>query len=344
MERAFDKYVPYCGRLEAAGYSCQFEPMQESVILPRMADYVCKANPDWCTRRPAGEAIRDMLATGLIAEILYGKGRQGRGPRIGKSGLCNSFVPGTEVLMADGTKKPIEKVKVGDKVLATDPKTGKTVAKKVVASFDGDGYTNLIQVTVDTDGKRGDKTGVVIATEHHLFWDQGHHAWVRADELTKLSHLRTPTGADLTVITAVSYPGNPTVHDLTVEDIHTFYVEAGTTPVLVHNAGCRWKLGDDYSMPDKNGNSPSMSTMRKRFWKNEAAEPYAADQYGAANISRMKRGSAPQRQRPDGSWESMELSHEPIPERDGDMLLTPRWPQDHVIMDPGGYRRLPPGY
>lgn len=120
----------------------------------------------------------------------------------------------------------------------------------------------------------------------------------------------------------------------------------GETPVLVHNSNCggRWKLGEDYSKPNKNGVAPSLSTMRKRFWKNEAAEPGAADQYGAANIGRMKRGSAPQRQRSDGSWESMELSHEPIPERDGGLLLTPRWPEDHAIMDPGGYRRLPPGY
>lgn len=32
----------------------------------------------------------------------------------------NSFVPGTPVLMADGTHKPIEQVKTGDKVTATD--------------------------------------------------------------------------------------------------------------------------------------------------------------------------------------------------------------------------------
>ncbi|WP_282572384.1 hypothetical protein [Streptomyces sp. D2-8] len=33
----------------------------------------------------------------------------------------NSFVPGTRVLMAAGSTKPIEKVDVGDKVIATDP-------------------------------------------------------------------------------------------------------------------------------------------------------------------------------------------------------------------------------
>jgi hypothetical protein len=39
---------------------------------------------------------------------------------------ANSFVPGTEVVMADGTRKPIEQVEEGDEVLATDPTTGKT--------------------------------------------------------------------------------------------------------------------------------------------------------------------------------------------------------------------------
>ena len=36
---------------------------------------------------------------------------------------CHSFVPGTQVAMADGTYKPIEEV------LATDPETGETRAE-----------------------------------------------------------------------------------------------------------------------------------------------------------------------------------------------------------------------
>ncbi|GGL86341.1 hypothetical protein GCM10012279_00020 [Micromonospora yangpuensis] len=38
----------------------------------------------------------------------------------------NSFTPGTHVLMADGTTKPIEDVHTGDQVIATDPDTGHT--------------------------------------------------------------------------------------------------------------------------------------------------------------------------------------------------------------------------
>ena len=39
----------------------------------------------------------------------------------------NSFIPGTQILMADGTSKPIEDIIVGDWVWATDPETGRTV-------------------------------------------------------------------------------------------------------------------------------------------------------------------------------------------------------------------------
>ncbi|MET9966710.1 RHS repeat-associated core domain-containing protein, partial [Streptomyces sp. NPDC006356] len=51
----------------------------------------------------------------------------GKASKTRKVGDCNSFVPGTEVLMADGSTKPIEDVEIGDRILATDPRTGKTV-------------------------------------------------------------------------------------------------------------------------------------------------------------------------------------------------------------------------
>ncbi|MEV4078286.1 RHS repeat-associated core domain-containing protein [Nonomuraea fuscirosea] len=52
---------------------------------------------------------------------------------------CNSFAPGTKVVLADGTSKPIEQIRTGDQVLATDPQTGKTEAKPVIAIITGVG-------------------------------------------------------------------------------------------------------------------------------------------------------------------------------------------------------------
>ena len=102
-----------------------------------------------------------------------------------------------------------------------------------------------------------------------------------------------------------------------------------------------WTRGRDVYEPTANDNDPSWSAVRSRFWKNEASAPDAPQKYGAENIDRMNRGLAPQRYNPDkGGMESMELSHEPIPARDGGTTFVPRWPQDHATVDP--YRR--PGY
>ena len=101
-----------------------------------------------------------------------------------------------------------------------------------------------------------------------------------------------------------------------------------------------WKLGDDIYTPTKNG-APSWKTVRNRYWKNEAGKPGAVDKWGADNVARMKKGNAPQRYNADkGGMESMELSHEPIPARDGGRAVVPRWPQDHAAVDP--FRH--PGY
>jgi hypothetical protein len=101
-----------------------------------------------------------------------------------------------------------------------------------------------------------------------------------------------------------------------------------------------WSVGDDIYALTSKGNEPAWSTVRGRFWKNEAANPQVGT-WNAENLDRMSQGLAPQRYNFDkGGLESMELSHEPIPFRDGGTNVVPRWPQDHAAVDP--YRR--PGY
>lgn len=48
---------------------------------------------------------------------------------------------------------------VGDLVVATDPETGETAAKAAVATITSHGQKNLVEITVDTDGNRGDAEG-----------------------------------------------------------------------------------------------------------------------------------------------------------------------------------------
>ena len=64
----------------------------------------------------------------------------------------NSFSADTHVLMADGSTKPIEQVEVGDIVLATDPATGLTEPKQVIATIIGEGDKDLVRITVGLQG------------------------------------------------------------------------------------------------------------------------------------------------------------------------------------------------
>ncbi|GII54062.1 hypothetical protein Pth03_24510 [Planotetraspora thailandica] len=220
----------------------------------------------------AGGAAEDAAAGAEAAEGAA-KGAGG-GPRAGsaKPSGCDSFPAGTLVKLADGTTKAIEKVKPGDKVLATDPATGKTVAKAVTAVSSGVGYVDLVQVTVDTDGGKGAATGVILATEHHLFWDADDHTWVRADQLTAADVVRTPDGRTVRVVSAAVAQGHPVVHDLTVDGFHTFYVVAGTTPVLVHNCGPAETV---VNLPEVKAPKPLKPSQADAAWRDFLGEgPY----------------------------------------------------------------------
>ncbi|WP_428934492.1 RHS repeat-associated core domain-containing protein [Streptomyces sp. ACT015] len=157
---------------------------------------------------------------------------------------CNSFVPGTRVLMADGSTKPIEKVRPGDKVKATDPISGETRARTVTAEIKGQGLKHLVRVTIAAKDATA-KTHVT-ATAGHPFWVPTLRKWLPATALTPGQWLRTSAGT-LVQITAVKrWTSNETaVHNLTVGDVHTYYVVAGTAPLLVHNCGPGVATEDD---------------------------------------------------------------------------------------------------
>ncbi|MFJ7899767.1 RHS repeat-associated core domain-containing protein [Streptomyces sp. NPDC096198] len=153
----------------------------------------------------------------------------------------HSFVPTTAVRLADGASKPISQVKAGDTVLATDPQTGVTAPEKVqrviVTTTDRD-FTTL---TLDTAPVRGPphhtttQQQTLTTTWHHPFWDATHHRWTDAHNLTPGTKLRQPDGTTITVRTVHNFHQHRTTYDLTVNHLHTYYVLAGATPVLVHN-------------------------------------------------------------------------------------------------------------
>ncbi|MET9402415.1 polymorphic toxin-type HINT domain-containing protein [Kitasatospora sp. NPDC002965] len=142
---------------------------------------------------------------------------------------CNSFPAGTQVLMADGTVKAIEQVVDGDVVTATDPQTGETGPERVVATITTPDDKDFTDVTL-----AGEST-VVTSTYHHPYWSETRKQWVDAGELTVGEELRKPDGSTSTVRTVRSYRNAVVTHNLTVDLVHTYYVVAGASPLLVHN-------------------------------------------------------------------------------------------------------------
>ncbi|NMO56350.1 sugar-binding protein [Actinoplanes sp. TBRC 11911] len=183
--------------------------------------------------KPGGSSGASNRSKGGASE----SGNSGKADGGGEGGgKCNSFVPGTKVLMADGSAKPIEKVKAGDKVKATDPQTGETRVETVTAEITGSGVKHLVKVTIDTDGKKGSQTAEVTATDGHPFWVPELGEWVKATDLRNGEWLRTSAGTYVQVSAIERWTApQARVHNLTVSDVHTYYVLAGIAPVLVHN-------------------------------------------------------------------------------------------------------------
>ncbi|MFD6556047.1 polymorphic toxin-type HINT domain-containing protein [Streptomyces sp. NPDC058398] len=149
-------------------------------------------------------------------------------------GCAQCFLAGTDVLMADGKTKDIEDVHVGDKVLATDPKTGKTASREVLQLIITENDKHFNELSIAT------KNGVekLTATNKHPFWSPSQDAWISAAALEPGMTLRTETGATVIVTGNRPFAKHARTYNLTVADLHTYYVVAGTTPILVHNSSC----------------------------------------------------------------------------------------------------------
>ncbi|MFI6503961.1 SpvB/TcaC N-terminal domain-containing protein [Nonomuraea typhae] len=188
----------------------------------------------------------------------------------------NSFTPDTEVLMADGTTRPIEDVEVGDKVLATDPGTGRTEPKAVTRFITGSGDKNLVKVTVA--GDEGGKPADITATGGHPFWVGKLDRWVEAGDLKPGMWLRTSAGTFVQIKAVSKRTAAQRVHNLTVDEIHTYYVRTGETSVLVHNTNpCRPDQASLLFPGPNRTESVNIST----FGRSNAAEESTIQRIGA---------------------------------------------------------------
>ena len=155
--------------------------------------------------------------------------------------VSHSFPPGTRVLVSGGLSVPIESVRLGDEVLATDPVTGLTTLRTVSRTFTTHDDKDFTRLTTSA--------GTVTATDTHPFWLVDERRWADAGDIETGDLLRLPSGSTLQVAAVNRYTQRQTTHDLEVGGLHSYYVGIGTASALVHNNDCEWKVNDDVKGP-----------------------------------------------------------------------------------------------
>ncbi|MER6792093.1 RHS repeat-associated core domain-containing protein [Amycolatopsis mediterranei] len=146
---------------------------------------------------------------------------------------CNSFPGSTPVLMADGSTKSIADIHVGEQIANMDPGKGDEEHHPVVAVHTTDTDREFVDVYLST----GHGFESVSTTAHHLFWDAARREWVPAVDLRSGDQVTTMGDAPVLVAGTYRHTGGDRTYNLSVDAVHTYYVEAGSTPVLVHNCG-----------------------------------------------------------------------------------------------------------
>ncbi|MFB7429628.1 polymorphic toxin-type HINT domain-containing protein [Streptomyces hydrogenans] len=205
-------------------------------MLPRVGPWASLINGAlYMSDGETEEAIWSALDAGIVDKSSNARKFAKAGCLTGK----NSFVAGTEILLSDGSVKPIEEVAAGDEVLATDPESGETAAKTVTAKITTDEDKQYVEIEVAADSAVNGYS-IITATDHHPFWSESERQWIDAGDLKAGMTLRTNSGNAAEVVGVRAYSARHVTYNLTVSDLHTYYVLAGSTPVLVHNENEGW--------------------------------------------------------------------------------------------------------
>ncbi|WTW14500.1 HINT domain-containing protein [Streptomyces sp. NBC_00019] len=232
----FGKPETVCfGRLACSNaYAHLLEHPDDVAGAKKIAATYCLIHTDACAKDARVWERTEELGEEFVMALGTGTGRL-IGGRLSKSGTCTKcFLAGTDVLMADGTTKDIEDVEPGDKVQATDPETGETGTREVTRLIITEDDKHFNELSIATD----DGIEKLTATNEHPFWSPSEDDWIETGDLGPGMTLLTDDGTTVIVTANRAYTKHATTYNLTVDDLHTYYVLAGDTPVLVHNSGC----------------------------------------------------------------------------------------------------------
>ena len=173
-------------------------------------------------------------AAGFFLHQAVPSGPCGAGAAGASGPVVNCSAPAAPCGPAKRHYKRIEDVRAGERVLARDPEAGGPARPAEVCGLIRDFADGLVHVNFDTPGCG---EGTVTSTRFHPFWTQN-RGWVQAKDLVAGDALENLDAAALPVARVSVEPAYARSYNLTVADVHTYFVRAenhaGT--VLVHNA------------------------------------------------------------------------------------------------------------
>ncbi len=124
--------------------------------------------------------------------------------------------------MADGTRKPIAEVAVGDMVLGADEQTGAQVPNEVTKTLVHEGSYKTLVIN----------NTLVVTPEHRISVSRnGVRSWMDAGEIEMGDVLLSADGGPMLVYSITPGKTLPTVYNLTTYPSHTYYAGG----VWVHN-------------------------------------------------------------------------------------------------------------
>ena len=174
------------------------------------------------------------------------------------------FVEGTLVLTEDG-EKPIEEIRPGDRVFASDPGTGESGYKEVVQTFENK-TEELVHIHVNGDE--------VVSTPNHPFYVP-QKGWTSAVDL-KAGDILVLSNGEYVIVEKVQHEileAPVKVYNFEVQDFHTYYV--GKNSILVHNECKDSRIGQGYTA---SGMKRTTKEWRERYGPSSVREHHLIPQ------------------------------------------------------------------
>ena len=134
---------------------------------------------------------------------------------------------------------------------------------------------------------KNDGDTAIVSTAKHPFWVDDDGRWTDAADLEIGDQLLAADGSRSEVVETRRFDAVQRVHNLTVDGIHTYFVVAGSEPILVHNCGDLDALSAAGRVADRNGLTAAGRAAQKHGAGTgaRAGNGFPTPPTGAANLN-----------------------------------------------------------